>query len=155
MSKRTGMSSPSADAVRRPKLFAVGVPSAWVVAGVALLTTSATRWFRRGPGSRSGGLELADSIRSGVLSPSWGVWVAAGVYTLIGIGGGFIATAMVHHPVVLVIRGIAASAGLFGFVLLGRAIPPSNWSSGPTIAAFAFGLAVVLSMVQLLNVVRN
>lgn len=149
------MSPPSGDLARRSTLFAVGVPSAWVVAGAALLTTSVTRWFRRGPGSRFGGLELADSIRSGVLSPSWGVWVAAGVYTLVGLGGGFIATAVVHHPVVLACRGAAASAGLLGFVLLGRVIPPSNWSSGPTIATSAFGLAVVLSFVQLLNRPRN
>lgn len=149
------MSSLSADAPRRPALLAVGVPSAWVVAGVALLTTAVMRWFRRGPGSRFRGLELADSIRSGVLSPSWGVWVAAGVYTLVGVGGVFIATAVIRHPAVLVARGGLSFGGLLGFVLLGRTVPPSNWSAGPTIAALAFGLAVALSAVQLVNLVRN
>ena len=149
------MSSSSAEVVQRPAWLAIGVPAGWVIAGVGLLSTSGTRWFRRGPGSRFGGLELADTIRSGALSPSWGVWVAAGVYTLVGLGGGFIATAAVSHPAVLVIRGVAAMCCLLGFLLLSRAIPPSNWSSGPTIASFAFGLAVALSMVQLLNFVRN
>ena len=149
------MSSPSADGAHRSKWLAAGVPAGWVVAGVALLSTSATRWFRRGPGSRFGGLELADSIRSGVLSPSWGVWVAAGVYALVALGGGFIATAAASHPAVLAVRGVAAAGCLVGFLLLGRVIPPSNWSSGPTIATFAFGLAVTLSMVQLLNLVRK
>ena len=149
------MSSSSAEVVPRPRWLAIGVPAGWVVAGVALLSTSATRWFQRGPGSRFGGLELADSIRSGVLSPSWGVWVAAGVYSLVALGGGFIATAVVSHPAVLVIRGLAATGCMLGFLLLSRAIPPSNWSSGPTIASCAFGLAVALSIVQLLNLVRN
>ena len=149
------MSSSSAEVVPRPLWLTVGVPAGWVVAGVALLSTSATRWFRRGPGSRFGGLEMADSIRSGVLSPSWGVWVAVGVYALVGLGGGFIATAAVSHPAVLVTRGLAAAGCMLGFLLLSRAIPASNWSSGPTIASSAFGLAVALSIVQLVNLVRN
>lgn len=149
------MSSPSADVVPRPRWLSVGVPAGWVVTGVALLSTSATRWFQRGPGSRFGGLELADSIRSGVLSPSWGVWVAAAVYALVGLGGGFIATAVVSHPAVLVIRGLAATACMLGFLVLSRAVPFSNWSSGPAIASLAFSLAVALSIVQLLNLVRN
>ncbi len=127
----------------------------WVVAGVALLSTSSTRWFRRGPGSRFGGLELADSIRSGVLSPSWGVWVAAAVYALFALGGGFIATAVMESRVVLAVRAVVAVTSLFGFLLLSRAIPPSNWSSGPTIATLAFGLAVALSTAQLVNHLRN
>ncbi|MEP1122899.1 MAG: hypothetical protein ABJH68_03295 [Ilumatobacter sp.] len=133
----------------------MGVPVAWVVCGVALLSTSMTRWFRRGPGSRFAGLELADNIRSGVLSPSWGVWVAAGVYALVGLGGGFIATAAVTRPAVLVVRASMATVCLMGFWLLGRVIPPSNWSSGPTIATFVFASAVALSAVQLVNIVRK
>ena len=131
------------------------MPVGWVIAGVSLLATSVTRWFRRGPGSRFGGLELADSIRSGALSPSWGVWVAAGVYALIALGGGFIATAVVTHPAVLVVRLAVAIGCLTGFLLLSRAIPLSNWSSGPTIATFAFGLAVALSTIQLVISARN
>ena len=149
------MSSLSADLPRRSAWLAAGVPAGWVLAGGALLSTSATRWFRRGPGAGFGGLELADRIRSGVLSPSWGVWVAAAVYVLVGLGGGFIATARVTHPVLLIARGAVAAGCLVGFLMLGRVIPPSNWSGGPTIATFAFGLAVALSMVQLLNPVRN
>ncbi len=149
------MSPHSGEVVRRPAWIAVGVPAGWVIAGTALLSTSVTRWFRRGPGARFGGLELADSIRSGVLSPSWGVWVAAAVYSLFALGGGFIATAVVENRVVLALRGAVALTCLCGFVLLGRAIPPSNWSSGPTIATLAFSLAVALTTAQLVNLLRN
>ncbi len=149
------MSSPTDDGGHPSRLLVVGIPAAWVACGAGLLSTSVTRWFRRGPGSRFAGLELADSIRSGVLSPSWGVWVAAGVYALVGLGGGFIATAVVTHPAVLVVRGAMATVCLAGFLLLGRVVPPSNWSSGPTIATFVFASAVALSTVQLVNTVRN
>ncbi len=142
--------------VSRPVWLAVGVPLGWVGSGTALLSTAGTRWFRRGPGSRFGGLELADSIRSGVLSPSWGIWAAAAVYSLVGLGGGFIATAVVAHHGVVAARAILAVTCFAGFALLGfRTIPPSNWSFGPTIATLALGVAIMLSAIQLVNLVRN
>ncbi|MEP4649896.1 MAG: hypothetical protein ABJ314_06925, partial [Ilumatobacter sp.] len=77
------------------------------------------------------------------------------VYALVGLGGGFIATAAVTRPAVLVVRASMATVCLMGFWLLGRVIPPSNWSSGPTIATFVFASAVALSAVQLVNIVRK
>lgn len=135
---------------------AIVIPAGWVLAGVLLLSTSVTRWFRSGPGSRFAGLELADSIRSGVVSPSWGVWVAAAVYVLVGLGGGFIATATLRHRVVVILRGVLCVGCLGGFILMAlRVIPPSNWSSGPTMATLSFALAVALSAIQLMTHSRN
>lgn len=136
----------------RDVVIAVG----WVLAGVMLLVTSVTRWFRSGIGSQFGGLELADNIRSGVLSPSWGVWVALCIYSLVGVGGLLIATAVVRHSAVVLVRGVVSLLGLVVFVLLAQsAIPLSNWAAGPTIASLSFLLATVLSAVQLIHASRN
>ncbi|MFK7916663.1 MAG: hypothetical protein AB8G14_01180 [Ilumatobacter sp.] len=150
------MSHSSSESSAKARWAAVAIPAGWVVAGVLLLSTAVTRWFRSGPGSRFGGLELADSIRSGVVSPSWGVWVAAAVYILVGLGGVFIATATLRHPAVVIPRGVLCALCLAGFIAMGvRAIPPSNWSSGPTMASLSFALAVTLSAAQLLTHTRK
>lgn len=132
------------------------LPTGWVAAGVMLLATAFVRWFRTGPGSRFTGLDLADNIRSGVLSPSWGVWVAVAVYSIVGIGGVFIATATVRHRGVLAARLVTGAIGLLVFVLLAAlAIPTSNWAAGPTMATGAFLLACGLSTVQFVTSTRN
>ena len=67
------------------------LPTGWAAVGAMLLATAFVRWFRSGTGSRFRGLDLADNIRNGVLSPSWGVWVALAVYSIVGVGGIYIA----------------------------------------------------------------
>jgi hypothetical protein len=121
-----------------------------------LLATSGTRWFRSGVGSQFGGLELADNIRSGVLAPSWGVWVAVCIYGVVGTGGFLIATAVVRRRAVVLARGAVSLLGLVAFVLFAQTgIPLSNWAAGPTIASLSFLLATVLSAVQIIHAWRN
>ncbi len=132
-----------------PIVGRVIVPTGWVATGVMLLATAFVRWFRTGPGSRFRGLDLADSIRSGVLSPSWGVWVALAVYSIVGVGGVYIATATVRHRGVVAARLATGAIGLVAFGLLAMlVIPTSNWAAGPTMASGAFLLACGLSAVQ-------
>ena len=131
------------------------VPTGWVVIGVMLTATAFIRWFRSGPGSRFTGIDLADNVRSGILSPSWGIWVALGLYSIVGGGGVFIATAMVRHRAVLVARLVFAALGVVAFVRLAATIPVSNWSAGPTLGAAAFALACCLSTIQLLSPPRE
>lgn len=132
------------------------LPSGWVAAGVLLLATAFVRWFRTGPGSRFRGLDLADNIRSGVLSPSWGIWVAVAVYTIVGVGGVYIATATLRHRGVIAARLCTGAIGLASFVLLAaRVIPISNWAAGPTMASMAFLLACSLSVVQFVTTPRT
>ena len=126
------------------------LPTGWAVTGVMLLATAFVRWFRSGPGSRFRGLDLADNIRSGVLSPSWGIWVALAVYSIVGVGGIYIATATIRHRGVVAARLVIGASGLVTFALLAvLAIPTSNWAAGPTIAVGAFLLSCGLSAVQL------
>lgn len=134
----------------RPSTFRrIALASGWVATGLMLLATAFVRWFRTGPGSRFRGLDLADNIRSGVLSPSWGIWVALGLYSIVGIGGIYVATATVRHRGVVIVRLFASALGITVFVILAAAaIPVSNWSAGPTIATAAFVLACVLSAYQ-------
>lgn len=125
------------------------VPTGWVASGALLLASAFVRWFRTGPGSRFRGLDLADNIRSGVLSPSWGTWVALAVYSIVGVGGVYIATATVTHRGVMAARLASGATGLAAFALLAvLAIPTSNWAAGPTMATVAFLLACALSTVQ-------
>lgn len=127
------------------------VTAGWVVSGAMLLSSATRRWVEQGPGSRFAGLELADNIRSGVLSPSWGVWVALALYSIIGLGGVFIATAVVDHPVVVIARGVVGLAGALVFVQIARAeIPFSEWAAGSTLAALSFFIATALTVVQLI-----
>ena len=126
----------------------VVVPFLWVAAGVLLLSSSMTRWFRTGPGSTFRGLELADNIRSGSLSPSWGVWVSLAVYVVIGFGGAFIATATLWHRWLVVARFAVALVGALLFIRLGLVIPPGNWALGPTMASTAFLIVTTVSIAQ-------
>lgn len=128
----------------------------WVVAGVLLLGAGGVRWVSTGPGSQFGGLELADSLRSGVFSPDWGLWVAVSVYSIVAVGGVLIATAMVNHPIVIWIRGVVSALGLAAFVWLGWVVLPiDNWAAGPTMATIAFAISTVLSVIQLIATTRE
>ncbi len=126
------------------------VTGVWVVAGAMLLSSAMLRWTESGIGSQLGGLELADNIRAGVLSPSWGVWVAVALYSIIACGGGCIATAIGDHLAVVAARGVVSIAGLLVFVAIARsAIPVTDWALGSTLAALSFLIATTLTVVQL------
>ena len=132
------------------------VPAGWVLAGALLLGAGGVRWISTGPGSQFGGLELADSLRTGVFSPDWGVWVAVSVYSIVGVGGGLIATAMLTNPIVLWARAVVCVLGLVAFVLLGWGVLPiDNWAAGPTMATIAFAISTVLSAFQLITTSRG
>ncbi len=128
----------------------IAVPVGWILAGVLLLSTAAARWVQKGPGARLGGLELADNLRTGVISPSWGIWVAVIVYSIVGAGGALIATAAVRNRVVVLVRAGLCLLGLASFILLGWVVLPiDNWGAAPTIGSIAFLLATVLSAIQI------
>lgn len=148
--------SPSSGDRHRPVVAVLAVPAGWVVAGTMLLSTSVLRWVDRGPGSRFGGLELADNLRTGALSPSWGGWVALTFYCVIGIGGAFIATAVVERAVVVAIRGALCASGLVAFGLLAWVVLPiDKWAAGPTMASISFLLSTTLSAYQILTSTRT
>jgi len=134
---------------------AIAVPIGWVVAGGLLLGSGFVRWIADGPGSRFGGLELADNLRNGVLSPSWGVWVTVSVYSIVGIGGLLVASAGLGQVAIVVARGALCCVALVLFVVLGAFVLPfGEWGAGPTMATIAFAMGAALTAVQLVVTLR-
>jgi hypothetical protein len=141
---------------RRSRVAGLLVVAGWVVAGVMMLSTSTVRWVSSGPGSRFGGLELADNLRTGALSSDWGSWVALAFYSIVGIGGLLIATAVIERTTVVVARCFVCVAGLVAFVVMGWGVLPiDNLATGPTIATMSFILSTALSAFQLVTSTRT
>jgi hypothetical protein len=132
------------------------VPAGWVLAGVMMLSTAVVRWVSSGPGSRFAGLELADNLRTGALSPDWGGWVALAFYSMIGIGGLLIATAVIERRSVVALRAVLSVGGLGLFAVIGWGVLPiDKWAAGPTIATMSFTLSTALSALQLVTSTRT
>jgi hypothetical protein len=140
----------------RAKAMAVVVPAGWVLVGLMMLSTAVLRWVSSGPGSRFGGLELADNLRTGALSPDWGGWVALVFYSIVAFGGVLIATAVVERRSIVAVRGAMCFGGVVSFAALGWGVLPiDKWGAGPTISSISFVLSTALSAFQLLTSSRT
>ena len=129
------------------------VVAGWTIVGLMFLATSQVRWVESGPGSTFGGLELADNLRNGVLVPDWGDWVALGLYSIIGLGGVFVATSAVAHQGLVVTRLVVILVLLIPMLLVATSsgFPVSRWAAGPILVTTALIGGALLSTVQLRN----
>lgn len=116
-----------------------------------MLGTARLRWISRGVGSTLDGQELADSLRNGALVPDGGVWVAAGMYVLVALGGLLLASSGFAGRMIASARlavGLAVAAP-FVFAAAAGWFPLNRWSYGPTVIVAACVAAVVVSVRQL------
>lgn len=134
----------------RPRSWPIA--GAWAAIGVVLLVTSSVRWVSSGSGSSFAGLELADVLRSSAFVPDIGDVVAVLIYLVVASGGLFVATSVVDHAAVVVLRGALCLGGLGGFVFVVAAqrFPVDRWGVGAVLALFAYTAGLVLTTVHVL-----
>ncbi len=121
------------------------------LAGLAVLATARLRWISEGIGSTLNGQQLADSLRNGALVPDGGVWVAAGMYLLVALGGLLLASSGFAGRVVAATRLAAGLAIALAMVFAAVAgwFPLSRWAFGPIVVVLACVIAVLASVRQL------
>jgi hypothetical protein len=120
-------------------------------AGALMLSTGFVPWVRRGSGSSFAGIELADVLRNGTVTPSWG-WAAGGaIYGCLAIGCGVLASSSARGRVAATTRMAFATAVLFGAVLVVIAgwFPPGRWAIGPALCVLGAIAIAVTSTFQL------
>ena len=121
-----------------------------ITAALLVITTAEVRWVRTGNGSSFTGLDLADSLRGGVLSPSWGRWAGAAIYATVAAGGILLALALKRRGPLVRVRllvSLLLIGGLAVLSLSGR-FPVGDWSLGPWMAMTGALATVAVSLVQ-------
>ncbi len=112
-------------------------------AGAALLAGAVLPWLRTGQGHTLKGLDLADQLLGGRLSPSWGPTVGLALYICVGFGGLLIASSAIRSPPLDVLRLCASAAMLAaaaGIVALGW-FPLELWGLAPVLAVTSFAVS--------------
>ncbi len=115
--------------------------------GVALLAGAVTPWLRTGQGHTLTGLDLADQLLGGQLSPSWGRTVGLALYACVAAGALFLASSAFRAPWLDVVRlGVSAVmlATAAGIVLLGW-FPLGLWGLAPFLAIVALAVSCVVN----------
>lgn len=111
-------------------------------AGVALLSGAVAPWLRTGPGHTLRGLDLADQLLAGQLSPSWGRTVGLALYVCVGAGALLVASSAFRNLALDLVR-FGVSAAILGsavFVVVLSWFPLELWGLAPAMAVLGLVL---------------
>jgi len=126
--------------------MAVGVGRLWMVdatAGVALLVGAVTPWLRTGQGHTLTGLDLADQLLGGRLTPSWGRTAGLALYVCVAAGALLLASSAFRHAWLDVVRMAVTGAMLFAalFLVARSWFPFELWGLAPVLAVAGCALS--------------
>jgi hypothetical protein len=112
-------------------------------AGAALLAGAVTPWLRSGQGHTLRGLDLADQLLGGQLSPSWGRTVGLALYACVTLGALLLASSAFRNW-----RLDAVRLGVGVLMLTAAAVvvamdwfPLELWGLAPILAVTAFAVS--------------
>lgn len=125
-------------------------------AGAALLAGAVTPWLRSGQGHTLRGLDLADQLLGGQLSPSWGRTVGLALYACVTLGALLLASSAFRNSRLDAVRlgvSILMLAAAAGIVALGW-FPLELWGVAPILAVTAFVVSFVANSSSVLRADR-
>lgn len=109
------------------------------------------RWVRHGNGSSFTGLDLADELRHGVVTPSWGPAAGAAIYAVVAVGAASAASIPVRRPAAVLVRVCmcAAIVAVLAYLAAASGFPVGNWALGPFMALFGAAATATISAAQI------
>lgn len=109
------------------------------------------RWVRQGNGSSFTGLDLADELRHGVVTPDWGPAAGVAIYVVVAVGAASAASIPVRRSVAVLARVCicVVIVAVLAYLAAASSFPVANWALGPFMAVLGAAATATISSLQI------